>query len=377
MFSENDILALLAAADTLSPRFKALTWRTLIGLLAATGMRPGEACHLTVSDIDLTNGVIQVLQTKFGKSRLVFIHPTTATVVARYLQARQEWVGTAARACPTVFVNSRRRALNPDTLGVTFKRIVAVAGLTTEPGRRPARLHDLRHTFAVTTMIDWYRDGQDVKCACHCCRPRLGHDYPPRRTGIWRPRCRNCSHAPHITLRHERVRLPRSRRHDRADRDIPAPGFSPNGWSGSYRPARRPLSAYRDTIKLLLMFVAQKMKKAPTRLTIDELDAVTVGAFLSYLDNERHNSTATHNARLAAIHSFYRYALPLIPDQPPHRKPGLGDPATPSRPGNRVVSDQPRDRRPPRGAGLPPPGTGAATTHCSSRPFRPGFVSRR
>ena len=110
VFSENEILALLAAADTLSPRFKALTWRTLIGLLAATGMRPGEACHLTVSDIDLTNGVIQVLQTKFGKSRLVFIHPTTATVVAHYLQVRQEWVGTTARACPTVFVNSRRRA---------------------------------------------------------------------------------------------------------------------------------------------------------------------------------------------------------------------------------------------------------------------------
>jgi integrase len=75
------------------------------------------------------------------------------------------------------------------------------------------------------------------------------------------------------------------------------------------------ISAYRDTIKLLLMFAAQKTKKTPSRLTIDDLDAVTVGAFLSYLDNERHNSTATHNARLAAIHSFYRYALPLIPDR--------------------------------------------------------------
>ena len=75
------------------------------------------------------------------------------------------------------------------------------------------------------------------------------------------------------------------------------------------------ISAYRDTIKLLLMFAAQKTKKAPSRLTIDDLDAVTVGAFLSYLDNERHNSTATRNARLAAIHSFYRYALPLIPDR--------------------------------------------------------------
>lgn len=75
------------------------------------------------------------------------------------------------------------------------------------------------------------------------------------------------------------------------------------------------ISAYRDTIKLLLMFAAQKTKTPPSRLTIDDLDAVTVGAFLGYLDNERHNSTATRNARLAAIHSFYRYALPLIPDR--------------------------------------------------------------
>src|SRR5690349_8150467 len=93
VFSEAEILALLAAADTLSPRFKAATWRTLIGLLAATGMRPGEACHLIVSDIDLASGVVQVLETKFGKSRLVFIHPTTVTVLGNYLRVRQDWVG--------------------------------------------------------------------------------------------------------------------------------------------------------------------------------------------------------------------------------------------------------------------------------------------
>lgn len=178
VFSQNKIGAMLAATDTLSPRFKAMTWRTLIGLLAATGMRPGEACHLTVSDIDLTKGVIQVLQTKFGKSRLVFIHPTTATVLGRYLQVRQEWVGTAARACPAVFVNSRRGAINPDALGVTFRKIVAATGLTTTPGCRPARLHDLRHTFAVTTMIDWYRDGQDVQARLPLLSTWLGHVDP-------------------------------------------------------------------------------------------------------------------------------------------------------------------------------------------------------
>ena len=80
VFTEDEVLALLAAADTVSPRFTAVTWRTLIGLLATTGIRPGEACHLTLGDVDLANGVVQVLHTKFDKSRLVFIHPTTATL---------------------------------------------------------------------------------------------------------------------------------------------------------------------------------------------------------------------------------------------------------------------------------------------------------
>ncbi len=178
VFSEAEVLALLTATDTLSPRFKALTWRTLIGLLAATGMRPGEACHLSVSDIDLANGVVQVLQTKFDKSRLVFIHPTTSAVLCHYLQVRQDWVGTTARACPALFVNNRREAINPDRLGATFKQIVAAAGITPESRRRPPRLHDLRHTFAVTTMLDWYRDGHDVQGRLPLLSTWLGHVDP-------------------------------------------------------------------------------------------------------------------------------------------------------------------------------------------------------
>lgn len=178
VFSEAEILALLAGADTLTPRFRAATWRTLIGLLAATGMRPGEACHLTLPDVDLPNGVIQVLETKFGKSRLVFLHPTTATVLGHYLQVRRDWVGTTARACPSFFVNSRREAINPDSLSGTFNKIVATAGIATKPGHRPPRLHDLRHTFAVTTMLDWYRDSHDVQARLPLLSTWLGHVDP-------------------------------------------------------------------------------------------------------------------------------------------------------------------------------------------------------
>lgn len=178
VFSEAEVLALLAAVDTLSPRFKAVTWKTLIGLLAATGMRPGEACRLVVGDIDLASGVVQVLETKFGKSRLVFIHPTTVTVLPNYLRVRQDRVGTTARACPALFVNSRREAINPDGLGATFKQIAAAAGVTAGPGHRPPRLHDLRHTFAVTSLLEWYRGGHDVQARLPLLSTWLGHVDP-------------------------------------------------------------------------------------------------------------------------------------------------------------------------------------------------------
>jgi integrase len=178
VFTEAEILALLTACDTLSPRLRAVTWRTLIGLLSATGMRPGEACRLSLGDLDLDNGVVQVLHTKFDKSRLVFLHPTTASTVGQYLQVRQDWVGTTPRACPAVFVNCRRKGLDPDRLGVTFRRIAATAGIATAPGHRPPRLHDVRHTFAVTTLLDWYRDGLDVQARLPLLSTWLGHVDP-------------------------------------------------------------------------------------------------------------------------------------------------------------------------------------------------------
>ena len=92
-------------------------------------------------------------------------------------------------------------------------------------------------------------------------------------------------------------------------------GFFTERLSRQLQASPQTVSAYRDAIRLLLLFAAQKAKRPPSRLTIDDLDAVTVGAFLSHLGDERNNSTATRNARLAAIHSFYRYALPPIPDR--------------------------------------------------------------
>ena len=92
-------------------------------------------------------------------------------------------------------------------------------------------------------------------------------------------------------------------------------GFFTDRLARQLQASPQTVAAYRDTIRLLLLFAAQTTNTPPSRLSIDDLDAVTVGAFLDYLDTKRHNSTATRNARLAAIHSFYRYALPLVPDR--------------------------------------------------------------
>ncbi|MDN5724001.1 MAG: tyrosine-type recombinase/integrase [Corynebacterium sp.] len=178
VFDQTQIVALLAAADTLSPRFKAVTWRTLIGLLATTGMRPGEACRLVLDDVDLTDGLLRIVDTKFGKSRFVFLHPSTVTVLNSYLQVRHERLGTNASICGVLFVNTRAGALDPDKLGATFKQIVAIAGIPTRPGHRPPRLYDLRHSFAATTMLEWYRQGRDVQVALPLLSTWLGHVDP-------------------------------------------------------------------------------------------------------------------------------------------------------------------------------------------------------
>ena len=178
VFTEAQISSLVVAALSLPPQFKAKTWQTLIGLLATTGMRPGEAVRLSIDDIDLNTKVIQVLDTKFGKSRLVFLHPSTATVLEQYLQIRADHFGAGPGSTSMVFLNSRGTALDANRLNSVFKEVLAIAGITNAPGRRPYRLHDLRHTFAVRTLLGWYQQGCDVQQRLPLLSTWLGHVDP-------------------------------------------------------------------------------------------------------------------------------------------------------------------------------------------------------
>jgi integrase/recombinase XerD len=176
LYSPREVTALMTAARTLRPTFRAVTWRTLLGLLAVTGMRQGEACRMRRGDVDLNEETIVIEDSKFGKSRMVFLHPTAAAALRAYEQARDEaFPGPTA---DTFLVNSLGRPLDSRNTPKTFAQLVTAAGIEAPPGQRAPRLHDLRHVFTVATLLDWYRDGGDVQARLPVLSTWLGHIDP-------------------------------------------------------------------------------------------------------------------------------------------------------------------------------------------------------
>jgi len=179
LYSDADVAALMSAAAALASPLRAATYETLIGLIAATGMRSGEAVRLDRDDIDWDEGVISIWNSKFGRSRALPIHPTTLDALARYGAIRDQLV--PAPKAPSFFVSTVGTRLNNDD-DKTFRHLVAELGLKSSSGR-PARLHDLRHRFAVKTLIGWYRAGVDVEAHLPLLSTYLGHSRPE--TTFW------------------------------------------------------------------------------------------------------------------------------------------------------------------------------------------------
>jgi integrase len=176
LFATEEVAALLRAADGLRPPLRALTWRTLMGLLAVTGLRTGEACRLDDVDVDLGDALtVTIRDSKFGKHRLVPIHASTAAAVRNYQRARDRALPTVRT--PALLVTTRGTRLDANICR-TFADLVASAGITVPAGRRPPRLADFRHTFATTTLLDWYQDGADVPARMAQLSTYLGHADP-------------------------------------------------------------------------------------------------------------------------------------------------------------------------------------------------------
>jgi integrase len=155
------------------------TYTTLIGLLAATGMRIGEALRLEPDDIDHADAVIVIRESKFGKSRLVPVVAETIAALDNYLGVRDQLL----RVEPTtgrVFVSSRGGPLIYPVVQQVFRDMCDRNGIGAEAPRRP-RVHDLRHTFAVTVLTGWYRDGDNIEARLPALSTYLGH-HDPRST---------------------------------------------------------------------------------------------------------------------------------------------------------------------------------------------------
>jgi integrase/recombinase XerD len=176
LYSTEEVAALMNAADHLTPVLRAATWRTLIGLLAVTGMRQGEACRLQRDDAGLDDGTPVIRDSKFGKSRQVFLHPTAAAALRAWERARDE--AFPEPRTDSFLVNGRGRPLTGGTVQHQFAALARTAGIQAPPGRRPPRLHDLRHAFTVATMLDWYRDGGNVQARLPLLSTWLGHVDP-------------------------------------------------------------------------------------------------------------------------------------------------------------------------------------------------------
>lgn len=175
IYSPEEITRLLAAAGQLHPGLRAATYQALLGLLAATGMRVGEAVRLTGADVDLDIGVLRVRHAKFDRERLVPLHPSATAALAGYISRRDE-LAPAERA-DALFVTTRGTPLSTQLVNATFGSLLAAAGLPTTPGHRP-RVHDVRHSFVVSTLIGWQREGVEVAAWLPVLSTYLGHVSP-------------------------------------------------------------------------------------------------------------------------------------------------------------------------------------------------------
>ena len=173
LLDEGELARLLVAsraAKALNAPFRGETHYTIVGLLASTGLRSGEALRLDRADIE--GDLLRIRQSKFHKDRLVPVHPTMGTQLRSYAEERDRTFPKVKS--PAFFLSSRGLRLSPSGFGDAFRQARASAQLD---GDRPRSLrpHDLRHRFAVTRLVTWYREGIDVQTQLPLLATYLGH----------------------------------------------------------------------------------------------------------------------------------------------------------------------------------------------------------
>ena len=178
IYSDAEIKDLVRAAGQLASAagLRGRTYATLFGLLAVTGMRVSEVLALDREDVDLDEGILRIRRTKFGKSRLVAVHDSTRQVLAEYARERDRIVRRPA--APAFFLSEGGDRVTACAARYNFAKVSREVGLRAPTagrhGRGP-RLHDMRHRFAVCTLLRWYRAGIDVEREIPKLATYLGH----------------------------------------------------------------------------------------------------------------------------------------------------------------------------------------------------------
>jgi integrase len=181
IYTEDEVLALMAAARAMGSAQRAVTFEALIGLLASTGLRLGEALGMDRLDVDLTDGVLHVRVAKQHRQREVPIHPSTTSALRAYARERER-LSPAAQS-PAFFLNTQARRLHYKTVHEHFPRLIREAGLDGRGQRGRPRAHDLRHTLAVMILLDWHGAGRDPARELPQLATFLGHAHP--RSTYW------------------------------------------------------------------------------------------------------------------------------------------------------------------------------------------------
>jgi len=174
LFSRADVAAILAATTIIDPPLAAATFATLIGLLAVSGLRLGEALRLDRTDVDFDTAALTIRLTKFNKTREVPLHPSAVDALAAYDRQRS----LVFPAATWFFASATGARLSHNAVYPVFARLLDAADIHALPRARRPRPHDLRHSFAVETVTGWYRDGGDVEARLPLLSTYLGHLEP-------------------------------------------------------------------------------------------------------------------------------------------------------------------------------------------------------
>jgi len=175
IFTKEDVGKIMQQAMQLNVKSKLLpyTYKMIIGLLWVTGMRIGEVVRLKIEDIDTDNGTLTIRQSKFFKSRIIPLLPSTTQQLIDYLNRRIS-CGYDSSSIESLFINNRGKPCTISTTPKTIKTLIVRAGVRTNQNGTP-RVHDLRHSFATRWLQDIYQSGKDPNIYLPVLATYLGH----------------------------------------------------------------------------------------------------------------------------------------------------------------------------------------------------------